>query len=219
MLDIEIVTPPTDDGTDILSVADLKKRLRITHSRLDDVLEDAILEAADKLHGPDGELRRTLFPTTYRRYLSKFPDLKDARGTIVSVGRGIIQLPYPNLISVDAITIEDGSSPDNVVDSSTYTVRTGTLVGEIELNTGESWPDYDEGPRAISITYRAGYETYPPKLKRMVAILASHYFINASATIQEPRVLMLNRQTEFGMADLRRALQVPLDRSDWGEDA
>ena len=45
MLDIEIVTPPEQDGTDILSVADLKKRLRITHSRLDDVLEDAIIEA------------------------------------------------------------------------------------------------------------------------------------------------------------------------------
>lgn len=219
MLDIEIVTPPEQDGTDILSVADLKKRLRITHSRLDDVLEDAIIEAADKLHGPDGELRRTLFPTTYRRYLRKFPDLKDSRDKVVSVGRGIIQLPYPNLISVDAITIEDGSSPDNVVDDSLYTVRTGTLVGEIELNVGSSWPEYDEGPRAISILYRAGYVEYPPKLKRMVAILAGHYFLNSSATINEPRVLMLNRQTEFGMTDLRRALQVPLSHDDWNEDA
>jgi hypothetical protein len=218
MLDIEIVTPPTQVGTDILSVADLKKRLRITHSRLDDALEDAIIEAADKLHGPDGELRRTLFPTTYRRYLSKFPDLKDDRGRVVQVGRGIIQLPYPNLISVLAVTIEDGSSPENDVDETLYTVRTGTLVGEIELKAGSSWPDYDEGPRAISILYRAGYTEYPPKLKRMVAILAGHYFANPSASINEPRVLMLNRQTEFGMADLRRALQVPLSHDDWATD-
>lgn len=218
MLDIEVVVEPTEDGTDILSVADLKKRLRISHNRLDDVLQDCIIEAADKLHGPDGELRRTIFPTTYRRWLSKFPDLKNARGEVCSVGRGIIQLPYPQLISVDAITIEDGSSPDNVVDDADYVVRTGTLVGEIELLTGSSWPTYEAGPRAISILYTAGYLEYPPKLKRMVAILAGHYFANNSASINEPRVLMLNRQTEFGMKDLRAALQVPLDYSGWGED-
>lgn len=218
MLDIEVVVDPTDVGTDILPVADLKKRLRITHSRLDDVIEDAINEAADKLHGPDGELRRTLFPTTYKRWLSKFPDKKNDRGEVCEVGRGVIPLPYPELISVVEIAIEDGSSPTTAVDPTTYVVRTGTIVGEIELKTDESWPDYDEGPRVISITYEAGYLVYPPKLKRMVAILAGHYFLNSSATINEPRVLLLNRQTEFGMADLRRALQVPLSHDDWNED-
>lgn len=218
MLDIEVVVAALENGIDILPVADLKKRLRISHNRLDDVLESCIIEAADKLHGPDGELRRTLFPTVYKRYLSRFPDLKDDRSRVVAVGRGAIPLPYPNLIEVLSVTIEDGSSPDNEADRSSYVVRIGTLVGEVELRPGRSWPEYTPGPRAISITYRAGFTTYPPKLKRMVAILAAHYFINNSATIQEPRVLMLNRQTEFGMSDLRRSLQVPLDHSDWGED-
>lgn len=219
MLDIEVVVPATEDGTDILPVASLKQRLRITHSRQDVLLEDCIIEAADKLHGINGELRRTLFPTTYKRWLSKFPDLKDDRGKVVEVGRGIIPLPFPPLIRVVEIAIEDGSSPTTAVDPDTYVVRTGTLVGEIELKTGESWPDYDEGPRAISITFEAGYLEYPASLKRFVAIQSAHSFLNPSSTINEPRVLMLNRQTEFGVADLRRQYAIPLDFSDWGEDA
>ncbi|MHB1086152.1 MAG: head-tail connector protein [Minisyncoccota bacterium] len=217
MLDIEVAVAPTDVGTDIVSVASLKQRLRITHSKLDAVLEEAIIEAADKLHGPDGELRRSLFPMTYKRWLTRFPDLKNDRGGVVLVGKGVIPLPFPPLIGVVEIAIEDGTSPTTVVDPDTYAVRTGTIVGEIELKTDKEWPDYDEGPRAISITYEAGYTEYPPKLKRMVAILAAHNFLNPSATINDPRVLQINRQIEFGVADLRRALQVPLDYADWAE--
>lgn len=217
MLDIEVAIAPTETGLDILTVAELKKRLRITHSRLDDVIEGCIIEAADKLHGIDGELRRTLFPTTYKRWLTKFPDSVDSRGKIVEVGRGVIPLPFPPLIQVLEIAIEDGTSPTTAVAASKYVIRTGTLVGEIELKTDSSWPDYDEGPRAISITYEAGYQDYPPALKRGVSILAAHYFLNASASLNEPRVLMLNRQIEFGMADFRRSFQVPLAHDDWAE--
>lgn len=214
MLDIEVTVPATETGLDILTVAELKQRLRITHSRLDSVLNDCIVEAADKLQR---SLNRTIFPTTYKRWLSKFPDLKNARGEVTAVGKGIIPLPFPPLIRVVEIAIEDGSSPTTAVDADVYTVRTGSLVGEIELNTDQEWPDYDEGPRAISITYKAGYEEYPPALKRAVAILAGHYFLNPSATIQEPRVLMLNRRVEFGLADFYRDFRVSNSYDDWAE--
>lgn len=217
MLDLDVTVPAEKTGLDILTVAELKARLHMSNSLNDSVVEDAIKEAADKLHGIDGELRRTIFPTTYKRWLTKFPDLKDSRGCVTAIGRGIIPLPFPPLIRVVEIAIEDGSSPTTVVDPDLYVVRTGTIVGEIELKTDSDWPDYDSGPRALSITYEAGYETYPPALKRYVAMLAQHYFLNESATINEPRVLKLNRQIEFGVSELRRQFQVPLGYDDWGE--
>lgn len=218
MLDIEISVEPDQNGLDIISVADLKKRLRITHSRLDDVISDAIIEVAEELHGIGGTLRRTIFPTTYKRYLSRFPDLKDSRGKIVHVGRGVIPLPFPNLIQVVEIAIEDGSSPTTAVDTDLYVVRAGTLVPEIELKTDEDWPEYDEGPRALSITYEAGYANgYPASLKRLVAIKAAHAVLNNSATINEPRLLQINRRIEFGVDDLMRQLQIPVSYDDWAE--
>lgn len=219
MLDIEIAVPPVHTGLDIITVAELKQRLHITSDHHDSALSDAILEAADKIHGIDGELNRTVFPTTYKRYLSRFPDKLDSRGVVCQVGRGIIPLPYPKLVRVVEIAIEDGSSPTDAVDSSLYVVRTGTIVGEIELKADSDWPDIDAGPRAVSITYEAGYvDGYPPKIKKYVAMLAAHYFRNNSATILEPRQIQINRKVEFGIADLRRALTVPHDYSDWGEN-
>jgi len=205
MLDLEVVTAPTQVGTDIVSVADLKRHLLITHSRLDADFEDIILDVADKLHGIGGELNRTVFPTTWCRYLSQWPaDRK-------------ILLPYPPLVEVESIVVEDGESPSTVVDSSLYVVRTGTLVGEVELKTGEVWPTVTTGPRAIAVTFRAGYSTYPPKLKRMIKLLAGHYHENREATINDPRVLQINRQIEFGVGDLRAALRVPVSHDNWGE--
>lgn len=221
MLDLEIITPATDVGTDLVSVATLKQRLRITHSQHDALLADCINEAAADIHGPMSELRRTIFPTTYVRYLSRFPDLKDGRGRVVAIGKGVIPMPLPPLLEVIGIYIEDGSSPTPQVDPSTYTVRTGGIVGEIELNTGEEWPSYSAGPRAISILFRAGYNAsngnYPPALKRYVAQKAAHLYLNPSASLNEPRVLQLNRRVEFSLTELRRTWQVPLDYSDWGE--
>lgn len=220
MLDLEVVSASSLDGTDIISVEGLKKRLRITHNSLDDVIEDCIIEAADKLHGPLSEIRRTIFPTTYRRYLTRFPDLKNDRGEVVCVGRGVIPMPFPPLVRVREIALEDGESPTTTVDPDDYVVKTSTIVpGEIHLKTAASWPDYTPGPRAISILFDAGYEdAFPATVKLFVALLAAHNFSNNSATINEPRQIMINRRVEFAVTDLRRTLAVPLDYSGWGED-
>lgn len=217
MLDLEIVSPAVESGLDIVSVDELKRRLRLSNSSLNDVVADAIIEAGDAFHGMSGELRRSIFPTTYKRWLTRFPDLRDDRGRVIATGRGVIPLPLPPLLRVVEIVIEDGSSPADSVDPSLYVVRTGTLVGEIELKAGSSWPDYAEGPRAISITYEAGYTAYPATLKRAVAIKAAHNFLNSSATINDPRVLKINREIQFGLDDFRKQFAIPHDHSDWGE--
>lgn len=205
MLDIEVETDPTETGVDVVSVAELARHIHLSPRLRANTdwtanMTDAINETVDKLHGLDGELNRTILPCTWKLYLTQFPK------------RGPIYLPYPNLISVDAITIEDGSSPANVVDDSDYVVKS-CLVPEIYPTS--TWPTVTFAPRAISITYQAGYETYPLKLKRLVKILAAHYLENPEATINEPRQMQINRKVEFGVESLRAALTVPVSYDDW----
>ncbi|AZO29422.1 hypothetical protein [Mesorhizobium sp. M1B.F.Ca.ET.045.04.1.1] len=211
MLDIEIVTPPTATALDVLSLANFKKHLRIssTVTKLDDTLTDAITDTVDKLHGIGGELNRTILRTTYKRYLKNFPS-KDECGNPLP-----ILLPYPPLVDVVGITIEDGSSPDNVVDSADYVVKSGMLVPEI--HPVSAWPSITSAPRAVSITYTAGYTTYPPKLLRMIKFLAAHYIENTEASILEQNKTLISRNVLFAMDDLRAALKVSNSYDDWNE--
>ncbi|TJW14455.1 MAG: hypothetical protein E5W82_10795 [Mesorhizobium sp.] len=211
MLDIEIVTQPTDTALDVLSVADFKKHLRIssTVTALDAVLQAAIEDAVDKLHGIGGELNRTIMTTTYKRYLTKFPG-NDADGVPLP-----ILLPYPPLISFGTIMIEDGSSPDNIVDTADYVVKSGMLVPEI--HPVSTWPSITAAPRAVSVTYTAGYTEYPGKLLRMIKFLAAHYVENTEASILEQNKTLISRNVLFAMDDLRAALKISNSYDDWNE--
>lgn len=212
MLDIEVIVEPTDTALDVLSVADMKKHLRIssTNTSLDDVIEAAIEDAVDKLDGRGGELNRSILVRTYKRYMSNFPG-DDADGNPLP-----ILLPFPPLVSVLAVTTEDGSSPANdLVVTTDYVVKSGMLVPEIHPVT--VWPTVTSAPRAVSVTYTAGYTTFPPKLLRMIKFLASHYIENTEATVLEQNKTLISRNVLYAMDDLRAALRVPLDYSDWNE--
>ena len=206
MLDIEIVTPPTQTALDVVSLEEFARHLRLSATLRTNAtwianMTDALNEAVDKLHGLSGELNRMVLPCTIKRYLTAFP------------GKGKpIYLPYPELISLDAITIEDGSSPANNLDPATY-VRKRTLVPEIYA-VG-SWPAVTSAPRAISVTYTAGYSVYPYRLKRLVKILAAHGLENPEATINEPRQMAVNRRVDFGVESDRAALRIPVAYDDF----
>lgn len=211
MLDIEIITPPTDVATDILSVAELKRHLRIssTVTAHDTLLGEILEDVVDKLHGIGGELNRCLLPTTFKRYMKNFPG-NDADGNPLP-----ILLPYPPLISVIAVTTEDGSSPDNDVATADYVVKSGMLVPEI--HPVDTWPSIEDAPRAVSVTYQAGYTTYPGTLKRMVKFLSGHYFENTEASVLEQNKTLISRNVLFAMDDLRAALRIPVGYDDWNE--
>lgn len=208
MLDIEVVVAPTQTGLDIVSLAEMKKHLRIVGSGLDDQITSALNEVVAKLDGPGGELNRSLRPVTLRRYLRKFPT-----GNIIS-------LPYPPLRSVTEVVYEDSvaSSPLPALDTANYIVRTGSYIGQIELLPGESWPSVADHPRAVCITYDAGYTTYPDQLKRLVKILAAHYIESPDATINDRMQSMVSRKVEFGVEDLRAALRVSPSYDDFLDD-
>lgn len=197
-MDLEVVTEPTQTGVDIVSVAEMKQHMRITHSMLDDQIEAAIEEVAASLHGRRGILNRTVFPTRYVRYFSSWDSC-----------RRTIKLPYPPLIEVVAITVDDGGSPLTEVDASDYIVRAQGIVGEIQFLSGVTLPTPVVSPRAIGIVYDAGYQEYPHNLRRLIKIMAAHNIENTEATINEPRQMQINRMVELGYGWLLNQLRVP----------
>lgn len=205
MLDIEITTAPTQVALDIVSLDDLASHLRLSprlraNADMQLRMTAAIAEVVDSLHGFGGILNRMILPCTVTRYLTKFP----ASGAP-------IYLPYPDLISLGTITIVATAT---IVDASTYVVKK-PLVPEIWAT--DSWPSADAAPRAIAVTYQAGYSTYPEKLKRLIKIMAAHLLENPEATINEPRQMMINRRVEFGHDYLVSQLRIPVSYDDWGE--
>lgn len=215
MLDIDIEVAPTQTALDVVSVAEMARHIRISstlaaNAQWAGMLTDAITDSVDKLHGIGGELNRTVLPTTYRRYISRFPT-NDECGK----PRPIL-IPYPPLIQVLGITIEDGSSPDNVVDETSYIVKPGMLIPEI--HPVDAWPTMTAGPRAVSILYRCGYSIFPPKLKRFVKFLGAHYIENPEASILEMNKTLIDRNVLFALDDLRAALKISNGYDDWNED-
>ncbi len=207
MLDIEIVTQPAHTALNIVSVDEFASHLRLSASLRSNAtwrenMEAALHEAVDDLHGLSGKLNRMILPCTVKRFLSGFPER----------GKPIL-LPYPDLIEVVAVTIEDQSEPPNTLPEAAYTVAGGTVIGEVYSIAG--WPQISTGPRAVSVTYKAGYLEYPHKLKRLVKILAAHNMENPEATIHEPRQMQINRKVEFGVDSIMAALRIPVSYDDW----
>lgn len=205
MLDIELVTPPSHNGTNIVSLEEMKTHLRLSNASMDAEITAAIREAAAGLHGIDGILNRTVFPCRWVRYLREFPE------------SGIIQLPYPPLTGVVSIAYEDGlgTSPAPTVSAESYIVKKGPLIGQIELLSDYSWPSAITHPRAVAVTFDAGYETYPDQLKRLIKILAADFIENKEASINDRVMAMVNRKTSYGVDYLLNMLRVPASYDDW----
>lgn len=202
-LDLEIVAPPQDDGTDIVSVKEQKVHLRIheANTSLDADIKESLLDAGGNLRS---QLNRTIFPTTLRRYLPSFRRCSP------------IQLPYPDLIEIVDVGYKDSDGVDRVVSAADYLVRTIDMIPQVEILSGKAWPSSLQHQRAVWITYRAGYnDEYPPQLRRLVKMQAANYLANKEATLNDGRFLLVSRKVEFGMENLIDYLRVPVAYDDW----
>ena len=204
MLDIEIVTEPTATVFDIVSLDDLASHIRASpklRQNADYVarMTMALEAACAGLHGIDGRLNRMIFETQLKLWLRKWPR------------KTYIELPYPNLISVDAFELSDGTT----LTKGTDFYVTGSLVKRLEPVT--YWPDVTDGKRAIGITYTAGYTAYPANLKRLIMILAAHFLQAPEAAVNESKITAISKKVEFGVDYLEAQLKVPTAYVDWNE--
>lgn len=116
------------------------------HSRIDDTIGDAELEAYIKAarYYVEGVLNRQLISATYKLYLDAFP--------------GEIELPMPPLQSITSIEYIDTDGTEQTVTSTVYQVDTNSEPGRVKLDYLKTWPsirggDYD----SVTVTFVAGY--------------------------------------------------------------
>lgn len=210
--DIEIVTPPVADAElDVVSREDLKKHLRMFASGIttyDDVLDDCIRDAVGSMHGQGGKLNRTVLPMTWKRHWKCFPTDKEG-----DEARSL-WLPYVPVTSVTSVEYRDVDGATQTLSSANYILIAGFQSARVQLLPSEDWPVTEEHPRAVTVTYVAGYTTYPSNLKRLTKMMAGHNFENLEATINDPRVVIVNRRTEFAHDYLVGMLKVQLPYGD-----
>lgn len=207
-----VVTPPSEaDILGVLSVAELKLNMRVSHSVEDNVFKDSIIAAYDKLAGAEfGWLNRTLLTTTYKLVLPGFvkqqtySDATIGGPAVRYVPTSVIELPKPPLVSVSGITYRLSGTP-TTLDPAEYVVSASDLFGTVGLAYNSSWPStIDTHPEAVEISFTAGFgNSAAVKAKagivQALKLLAGDAYRNREDTYAEPRLVAVDRKIRNGV--------------------
>lgn len=210
---LSLVTSPTEaEILSLLSIAQLKDNLRITHSYEDEVAKECILAAYDWLANPEyGWLNRSVLTQTLKMTLPGFQKQQVYTSSLIGgpatkwVATNTIELPRPVLRTVTSVKYLS-SAAQSTLDPAGYVVTTDSLVGTITLASGASWPtSIDTNPGAVEIVYTAGFgdAAYVRRNYRGIVqalkLLASDAFRNREDTYAEPRLVAVNRKIVNGV--------------------
>lgn len=207
-----VVTPPSEaEILGVLSVAELKLNMRVTHSVEDNVFKDAILAAYDWLAGPEvGWLNRTLLTTTYKLTLPGFVKEETYSNSTIGgpatrlVPTSVVEIPLPPLAAVSGVTyLLNGVA--TTLDPAGYVVTKSNLFGTVGLAYDSSWPStIDTHPEAVEISFTAGYGNAAVVkakygIRQALKLLAGDAYRNREDTYAEPRLVAVNRKIINGV--------------------
>jgi uncharacterized phiE125 gp8 family phage protein len=124
---------------------------------------------------------------------------------------GIIPIPYPPLVQIDAVSYTAPDGTDITLDPSQYVVESGgKFQGLITPSYGKAFPATRYAMASVRIDYTAGYSPddtkVPQGIKSAILLITSHLWRNREATAP-PQALP--RQIEMGV----EALLAPYE---WG---
>lgn len=134
----------TTSYTDNIADASLGAGAPSTNTTGDPLLSALIASARQQAEQRTG---RALVTQSLECTLDEFPD----------DGDDSIELPYPQLRSVETVTYLDTDGVRQTLDSGDYQVVTDELIGRILPAYGKAWPSHREQPGSVVINYTAGY--------------------------------------------------------------
>ena len=137
-----ILTKYTQPIADPVSLTAMKLHAKIDTTADDEIVKSLIKAATEWCEKYEG---RSYMIRTYKAYLDEFEDE--------------IYLPYPPLITVSSIQYVDSNGDTQTLTSSVYTVDTSSTPGRVYLGYNQTWPVTRDIPKAVTITYVAGYAT------------------------------------------------------------
>lgn len=176
-----------------LTLAEVKRHLRIDHTDDDVYINDYLIKAARE-HVED-VTERQLITATWVLKLPDFPCEGEP-----------LKLPRPPLLTVSSITYYV-DSVSTTWSSTAYSVLTTETPGVVEESTEDSWPDADKRRDAVTVTYTAGYgaaaSAVPLKIKQAMLLLVGNWYEH-----REAADLVVAKPIEFGVDSLLKPYQV-----------
>ena len=134
-----IYTHPVDN---LISLTAAKLHLKVENTTDDELIKSMIAAACDWCKLYEGQ---TYMMTSYKKHLDDF--------------KSVTYLKFPPVISIDSITYIDTAGATQTLASSVYTLDSDSMPARLYLAYGQSWPSIRDVPKAITITYTAGYTT------------------------------------------------------------
>lgn len=158
--DVVEVTAPSAEP---ITTTEAKQFLRVDHATQDDLIDDLIAAARQRVEADTG---RSLITTTWDLSFDAFPDER------------AIVLPRLPLASVTSVTSYDADDTAATLSSSDYLVD--TAQGRIALNDDADWPTDLRAHNSGVVRFVAGYgasgANVPQPLRLAVYQLVTHWF-------------------------------------------
>jgi uncharacterized phiE125 gp8 family phage protein len=144
-------------------------------------------------------LQRSLMKQTWRRTLDDF-------------GCGVIQLAWPNLLSVQAVQYRDIDGTWQTLSSSLYEVDVASLPGRVIRALQANWPTVYPLPGSVRVDYTAGYSADATEATQQAAVPASvkRWILARIATAYDHRLELIAGATVSSLPN--RFVDSALDR-------
>lgn len=185
-----LVTAPTSEP---VTLTEMKSQMNVVISDDDTYISDLISAARDHI---ETVAEVSLFTETFRVTLDGF------------WGGKPLLLERPPLQSITSIVYDDADDVEQTLASSYYVVDTDSEPGTVYLAEDQSWPTTRGKPRAVRVTYVAGWSTtalIPPRTKHLVKMLVAHWYEN-----REPVVIGGSpKELPFSIRSLIAGIRVP----------
>ena len=155
----------TDATVEPVTLAEAKLHLRVDVAD-DDALITALITAARQR--AEFITQRSLISTTWELAQDGFADC--------------LQLQYPRVIAVTALTYLDSLGTLQTLAPSEYIVDATSEPGKVVLGYGKSWPSTYAVPNAVKVRYTAGYgataASVPLAIRQWMLIVIGSLYAN-----------------------------------------
>lgn len=160
MIGITVTAPPDP----VLSAAQLRQHCRIDEQGEDGLLAEYIAAATEAVALHTG---RAVGVTGYALTLDAFP-----------AGAGEIWLPYPRLVSLDAVTYLDQAGDEQTLSPLTdLQVDAAGEPARVRPLPNASWPATQRDRlQAVTVAYTAGSSIVRPAVRQAIRLLAATWY-------------------------------------------
>jgi len=166
---------------------EMKLALKVNYDE-EDTLIDSYIAAATAM--AEKVTRRALIRQGFVMHMDCFPN----RWIGELANYRTIKVWRPPLISVTSIDYIDEAGASQTVPSADYKVDTKSAPARIVLNDDKAWPDIDNVPNAVTITYLAGYGDgrldVPEPIRQAIRLMVAHFYENRESTVIGPGLVV-----------------------------